>query len=236
LSLLGGGVLVACADGDGEGDSGAGRVEATTPSTASSSTPAPASSTPTGAGGGTSPTATVPGSASTSTSVVAGGTSTSTVPGGGPTGIAGMGPFTNSPDPAQPWRGQTGDYSPLRAVRTARHDGFDRLVFEFAGPVPGYLVGYGPPSLSATDDTPVTVAGGAGLAVTLFGGGSWMVPDPYDGPTVVRGDTVVVTEARQVDDFEAVNRWLVGVDRQRPFSVETLSDPSRIVIDVRDEG
>ena len=86
-------------------------------------------------------------------------------------------PVTNSPDPSQPWRGQPDAYSPLRAVRLAGHDGFDRVVFEFDGEVPGYLVAYGPTTVAATDDTPVTVAGGAGLAVTLFGGGQWLL-DP----------------------------------------------------------
>ncbi len=35
-----------------------------------------------------------------------------------------------------------------------------------------------------------------------------------------------------MEDFEAVMRWLVGVDRERPFVVTTLSAPARIVIDV----
>jgi hypothetical protein len=109
-------------------------------------------------------------------------------------------------------------------------------VFEFAGPVPGYLVAYGPTSVPATDDTPVGVAGEAALAVTLFGGGSWMVSNPYDGPEVLRGDTAMITEARQVDDFEAVNRWLVGVDRERPVAVQTLGNPARLVIDVMDRA
>ena len=105
------------------------------------------------------------------------------------------------------------------------------MVFEFDGDVPGYLVAYGPPTVAATDDTPVTVTGRAGLAVTLFGGGQWLL-DPAAVPRQVVADTVAVTEARQIDDFEAVNRWLVGVDRQRPFQVSTLDGPSRLVIDV----
>ena len=59
-----------------------------------------------------------------------------------------------------------------------------------------------------------------------------MAPGPAALPRQVVGDTAAVTEARQIDDFEAVNRWLVGVDRQRPFEVSTLQGPSRLVIDV----
>ena len=33
--------------------------------------------------------------------------------------------------------------APLVDVRTGRHDCYDRVVFEFAGPVDGYAVGYG---------------------------------------------------------------------------------------------
>jgi hypothetical protein len=204
-----------CRDGESAEDPGTvssastGEVSPTTSSTPPAATSGPSAPSPSGP----SPTS-------------AGGVAT-TAPGAG----AGTDPVTNSPDLSQPWLGQPDVYSPLRAVRVGGHDGFDRVVFEFDGEVPGYLVAYGPPTLAATDDSPVTVTGGAGLAVTLFGGGQWLL-DPAAVPRQVVADTVAVTEARQIDDFEAVNRWLVGVDRQRPFQVSTLDGPSRLVIDV----
>jgi hypothetical protein len=140
---------------------------------------------------------------------------------------------TNSPNPAEPWRGQTGEYSPLVAVRTAHQPGFDRVVFEFSGPVPGYLVRYGEPVVSSTGDEEVRVPGGAGLEITFFGGGIWLLEGGYRPPAApIRSDTTAVTEAAFVEDFEAVMRWLVGVDERRPFKVTTLSGPTRVVVDV----
>jgi putative hemolysin len=145
---------------------------------------------------------------------------------------AGFGPVTNSPDPAEPWQGQTGAFSPLVAVRAAHHEGYDRLVFEFGGEVPGYLVRYGPPELANIAGTSIAVPGDAGLAVTFYGGGTWLVEDGYRPPRTVAPDTTNVTRLAFVDDFEAVMNWLAGVQERRPFRVTTLDSPSRIVIDI----
>lgn len=145
----------------------------------------------------------------------------------------GLGEVTNSPDPAEPWRGQTGEYSPLAEVRSGRHQGFDRVVFEFSGPMPGYLVRYGPPVMRNTAGFEVQADGAVGLHVTIFGGGVWFIEGGYRPPATIVTDTTAVAEVVYVEDFEAVMQWLVGVDQQRPFRVLTLSAPTRLVIDVQ---
>lgn len=220
--------LVAAGCGDDASDPGT--VSSTTQAPSSSGSTVPITSTiPAPSSSSSSSSSSTSGPAPGSTSTTARTRTTDPLTG------AGMGPVTNSPDPSQPWLGQPDAYSPLHAVRLAAQDGFDRVVFEFEGALPGYLVAYGPTTVAATDDTPVTVAGGAGLAVTLYRGGQWLL-DHAAVPRQVTGDTVAVTEARQIDDFEAVNRWLVGVDLERPFRVSTLDAPTRLVIDIMRDG
>ncbi|QXC61573.1 hypothetical protein KSP35_01615 [Aquihabitans sp. G128] len=128
----------------------------------------------------------------------------------------------------------------LRAVRVGHHDGFDRVVFEFAGDVrPGYRVGWatGPTYADGSGEV-VTVAGGATLEVVLqpASGVDMETGKPvYRGPDRVpaaRSDGVL-RELVRTGDFEAVLSWAVGTDRERPFRVHTLAGPPRVVVDVR---
>jgi hypothetical protein len=45
-----------------------------------------------------------------------------------------------------------------------------------------------------------------------------------------------VKELAQVGDFEAMVSYGIGVDRERPITVSTLSGPSRLVVDVSTAG
>lgn len=119
-----------------------------------------------------------------------------------------------------------------RLVRVAagRHEGYDRLVLEFAdGPVPEFSVA---PQLHASfpedpSDLPIDLAGDTGIRV------------------VVRGTTVAATaadhlapaypavrEVERVGDFEAVVSYGVGVAGVARVRVTTLDAPARLVIDV----
>ncbi|RKN51361.1 hypothetical protein D7223_05180 [Micromonospora endolithica] len=131
--------------------------------------------------------------------------------------------------------------APLIAVRTGRHDCFDRVVFEFAGPVDGWSVGYGE---TWTDGeglalSPYT-AGGALLRVSLrapaYDDGH-LATVPYrvgdHAVNVLRYDTL-----RDVvfgGSFEGYTTFAVGVRARLPFRVFVLAGPgthSRIVLDV----
>ena len=54
----------------------------------------------------------------------------------------------------------------------------------------------------------------------------------YEGPSRVTSDTQVVTEVVDVDDFEALVIWVIGLTEQAPLVVTELSDPARLVIDI----
>lgn len=122
-------------------------------------------------------------------------------------------------------------------IRTGGHPPcFERVVIEFtgSGDFPGYRVEYRPdPILDSPRGEPVEVAGDATLVISA---GAWM-PNPegdgYDGPREVMPTNVqTILELEQIENFEGMTAWAVGLDRERPFTVRTLENPTRLVVDV----
>ncbi|MDM4719035.1 hypothetical protein QTQ03_05275 [Micromonospora sp. WMMA1363] len=131
--------------------------------------------------------------------------------------------------------------APLVDVRTGRHSCFDRVVFEFTGPVTGYTVTYGE-----------TWTGGEGLALSPYTAGgellrvSLQAPAHDDGyvatvPYRVGEHTANVLRYQTLRDvvfggsYEGYTTFAVGVRARLPFRVFTLAGPgthSRIVLDV----
>lgn len=123
----------------------------------------------------------------------------------------------------------------LRAVRTGRHRGFDRVVFEFRAKVPGYEVEY--------VDKPVRDCG-SGDVVPVRGHGWLMVrmipahAHTEDGRATVKFRRkplrlAVLRELVSTCDFEAHVEWVLGVSSPNRFRVFELSNPSRLVVDIR---
>ncbi|KQY98697.1 hypothetical protein ASD19_05585 [Microbacterium sp. Root53] len=122
-------------------------------------------------------------------------------------------------------------------IRTGAHEPcFERVVIEFSGSgtLPGYRVEYrDDPILDAPRGEPVDVAGDATLVVSA---GAWM-PGPdgagYDGPAQLHPDNVsVIQELERIENFESQTSWAIGLDRERDFTVTTLEDPMRLVVDI----
>ncbi|HEX8133664.1 MAG TPA: hypothetical protein VF880_09580 [Actinomycetes bacterium] len=126
----------------------------------------------------------------------------------------------------------------LVAVGAGRHAGFDRVVFEFRGAVPATRrIRYVDQLTEDASGEPVSLAGGASLEVVFEGANA------HDGrgrPTVsprrFSPGFTALKQVAQTGDFEAVVSYGLGVDRQRPFKVSTLSGTSRLVIDIRTGG
>ena len=126
----------------------------------------------------------------------------------------------------------------LTAVRVARHEGYDRVVFQFDRALPGFEVGYA--------EGPVR-ADGSGDVVKLDGEHALVVrmepaldadlekegaPLTYTGPQRFSPDTPVVAELARVGGFEGVLTWAIGVRDRTRFRVDTLGGPHRLVVDV----
>jgi hypothetical protein len=123
----------------------------------------------------------------------------------------------------------------LRAMRTARHDGFDRIVLEFEGDaVPGHRISFiEPPAQQCGSGNPVTVAGASVLLIAV---------EPAYAHTEA-GEPTVRERSRTpglpalvgltlICDFEAVVELVAGLSSRTQYRVFTLDSPARIVIDV----
>jgi hypothetical protein len=123
----------------------------------------------------------------------------------------------------------------LGSVRAARHDGFDRVVWELSGPAPAVHVEYvDRPVRQCGSGEPVPLPGDAWLEVRL---------EPAVAHTEAGRPTMderraepglpVVLELVQTCDFEAVVVWTVAVRSPERFRVRVLADPTRVVVDLR---
>jgi hypothetical protein len=125
----------------------------------------------------------------------------------------------------------------LTDVRAGGHSGFDRVVFEFKGAVPEHRVRYVDQLVQDGSGRPVSVAGSADLEVVFHGANAHEQDGtPTISPRRFSTGLTAVKEVAQIGDFEAVVTYGIGVDRKRPIKVSTLSNPSRLVIDVSTTG
>ena len=127
----------------------------------------------------------------------------------------------------------------LTEVRAARHEGFDRVVFQFDRGLPGYDIRY--------ERRPIT-ADGSGDEVAVDGEHVVVVrmenaldadlskpgaPLTYRGPMRFSPSTPVVAELVRTGGFEGVLTWAIGLRDRVEFRVLPLHRPDRLVIDFR---
>jgi len=115
----------------------------------------------------------------------------------------------------------------LTAVRTGRHDRYDRTVFDFAGGTPGYRVEYGTLVGQGRGDV-IPLAGAATLVVVFSGVG---VPAVNLGK-VYNPRYPTLRQIKSGGYFEGYASFGLGVQDRVGFRVLTLHNPDRIAIDV----
>lgn len=122
----------------------------------------------------------------------------------------------------------------LHAVRAAKNDGYDRVVFEFRERVPGYHVEYvGAPIVDCGAGDEKHVEGQARIEARFYPArahtdeGQPTVPQRELKPALPS-----VLELERTCDFEAVVTWVIGTSEQKPYSVLELADPPRLAIDI----
>ena len=124
----------------------------------------------------------------------------------------------------------------LKEVRTAQHNGYDRVVFEFEGvEMPGYKIEY--------IDKPVRQCG-SGNPVNLKGDG-WLEIRFYPAnahtkegkPTVENRELVpnhkIIRELKSTCDFEAEVIWVLGVSSPNKYRISELKNPTRLAVDIK---
>jgi hypothetical protein len=130
----------------------------------------------------------------------------------------------------------------LERVAVGRHEGYDRVVFQFKNTLPGYRVAFAQPPLKEDGSgNLVKLEGNAFVVVRmeqasgfdLNTGEGVMV---YKGPRRLEGSaagTSVVQELVRTGDFEAVLTWAIGLSDKVDFRVRTATSPSRLIVDFR---
>lgn len=123
----------------------------------------------------------------------------------------------------------------LVAVRAASHPGFDRVVLEFTGGLPEVQRAEYVDTLRADGSgARLRIAGAAVLHVTVF---QAVGHDEQTGRDTSPARVVTalpnVVELVQSGDFEATVSYGIGLVQRRPYTLFTLSSPSRVVLDVR---
>ncbi len=123
----------------------------------------------------------------------------------------------------------------LRAVREARNEGFDRVVFEFDGTqVPGYHLEYvDKPIIKCGSGDPTEVAGQGWLQVRLtpaqaHEGGQATITERER-----KAGLPIIQELELTCDFEGEVTWVLGNARPNKYRVMELREPTRLVVDVQ---
>jgi hypothetical protein len=124
----------------------------------------------------------------------------------------------------------------IGVVRVGHHTGFDRVVWQFPGSGrPTYRVRYvAEPTADGSGDA-VDVDGDAylELMITTVGVPADGVPPPRDASAASIAGTVVAQALPVYGGFEGYGQAFVGVrDRERPFRVTVLRNPTRLVVDI----
>ena len=115
----------------------------------------------------------------------------------------------------------------LSSIRSARHEGYDRVVFEFGSAIPSYDV-VGQESSTFIKDAsgqPVTLEGTAGVKVIL------RATDAPGGSQDSQPRLTSVRQVAQVGNFEHQLTYGIGLASATCFRVSELSNPARLVID-----
>jgi len=146
-----------------------------------------------------------------------------------------MAPDTGNNDTAMP-PPPTLEMGPvmLTAVRAAVHEGADRIVFEFSGPLPGYKLEYiDRPVRQCGSGDVVELPGDAWLSVRFFPANA----HTEEGhPSVAARDLTYTARnlkrLKLICDFEAVVEWVAAVAHPLRYTVLELKAPDRLVIDI----
>lgn len=151
----------------------------------------------------------------------------------------GVDPLEGASDQPAVMAAENTEIALLTAVRAARHEGFDRVVFEFENAVPGYDIRYaGGPVQADGSGARVEVEGGQVVVVRMENALDADLSTPearetYTGPQRFSPGTPEVTELVRVGGFEGVLTWAVGLADRVEYRVTTLDGPPRLVIDFR---
>lgn len=123
-------------------------------------------------------------------------------------------------------------------VRSAVHDGFERIVIEHAGSgTPSYMAHYTETPVEPGRGQPIDTGDGAYLEVIASGTASFNEIDEdqmiENGAEITDLQTEATGTVVSFAPWEATSNYIIGLDEQRPYAITVLEDPVRIVIDIQ---
>ena|SRR5437879_6260885 len=123
----------------------------------------------------------------------------------------------------------------LKSVRVAKNDGYDRIVFEFTGGVPRYKIKYEKSgTFMTTGEEKIKVGGKYFIDINLQS-----LPYPESGSEpdikIPKGNHKLqaFNEIKEIEWFEGVREFGIGLNSKHGFRVQQLSGPLRLVIDFK---
>jgi hypothetical protein len=158
------------------------------------------------------------------------------------TGTGGIDPLEGAGTTPVQGAANGSDIALLERVAVGRHEGYDRVVFEFKNVLPGYSVKYTTEPLKEDGSgNPVHVQGAAVVVVRMEPASGFDLNTgegvmTYKGPRRFEGSasgTSVVQELVRTGDFEAVLSWAIGLSDKVDFRVQTATSPPRLIVDFR---
>ena len=126
----------------------------------------------------------------------------------------------------------------LYEVRVGRQQGFDRVVFEFPknSEVPTYRVQYITKPIEpsvGSEDLSLKISGRAFLDVHFDAFAHDYATDVQAKEPKNPLGLKLVREIKQREDFENDMAYVLGLEFRRPFRVTELSNPARLVVDIK---
>ena len=116
----------------------------------------------------------------------------------------------------------------LDALRLSNQRGFDQVVFQFRGRVPGYDIRYTPRVIADPSGQPVPLAGRAFLQVVF----QHATAEGHPVPAALAPRLATLQQLSPAGDFEHVLSFGLGLDHMAGFRVLALANPSRLVIEL----
>ena len=121
-------------------------------------------------------------------------------------------------------------------VRIGQHEGFERVVFELdGGGTPGWFVDYADTPTQQGSGKTIDHSGDTALNVNIDG-----VVYPFeagkDDPRIGVVDAPtegIVTQVVNGGTFEGRRQFVIGMNARKPYSVQVLDNPTRLVVDIR---
>ncbi|MFD6158741.1 hypothetical protein ACFWF7_01125 [Nocardia sp. NPDC060256] len=122
-------------------------------------------------------------------------------------------------------------------IRIGHQSGFDRVVYDLGGKgAPGWIVQYADRAVQDGSGKPIDVAGNSILEVQILGSAYPFdsAVAPYAGPDPATDPSApLIAGVYRTTVFEGTTQSFIGVNADRPgFTVTTLTNPTRLVIDV----